>query len=206
MICLFTGTPGSGKSLHVAQIISDTLRYKDMYVVTNIPVNLNLFKKNRRDRYYYYNNSELTPGVLKNVSKSYFDKHGGKIKEDKILVIIDEAQLLFNARTWNAQGRSEWNEFFTIHRHLGLKIILVCQFDQMLDKQIRYLVEYQYIHRKLTNFGWRGWLLILLSAGRRFSCVKYWYPIREKLGLNLFYCNRRFFKIYDTYMLFDSKI
>lgn len=204
MINLYTGTPGSGKSMHVAQVISDIIRYQDKYVVTNIPINLNCFKEKKRSKYFYLSNSDLTPDKLKEISKLYFDKHDGKIKESKIIVIIDEAQLLFNARTWNAKGRTEWNEFFTLHRHLGIDFILVCQFDAMLDKQIRYLIEYQYIHRKLSNFGIRGWVLILLSLGRRFACVKTWYPMKEHISTSLLYCKRRMFKIYDTYMLFDK--
>lgn len=204
MISLYTGTPGSGKSMHVAQVISDIIRYQDRYVVTNIPINLDLFKEKKRSKYFYLSNSELSPQKLKDISKLYFDKHNGKIKESKIVVIIDEAQLLFNARTWNAAGRSDWNEFFTLHRHLGIDIILVCQFDSMLDKQIRYLIEYQYVHRKLSNFGIRGWVLILLSFGRRFACVKNWYPMKEHISTSLLYCKRHIFKLYDTYMLFDD--
>lgn len=205
MISIYNGTPGSGKSMHVAQDISDIIRYQDKYIVTNIPINIELFPEKKRHKYFYLKNSDLTPAKLKEISNLYFESHKGKIREGRIKVIIDEAQLLFNARTWNAPDRKEWNEFFTLHRHLGIDFILVCQFDQMLDKQVRYLIEYQYIHRKLTNFGWKGILLFILSLGRRFSTVKYWYPIHEKLGISLLYCKRNLFKIYDTFMLFEDE-
>ena len=35
MVELYSGTPGSGKSLHLAQIIYDTLKYTDKLVITN---------------------------------------------------------------------------------------------------------------------------------------------------------------------------
>ena len=82
--------------------------------------------------------------------------------EDSILLIIDEAQMLFNPRDWNAKDRIEWLKFFQVHRHFGFSIILVSQSDMMLDKQIRALIEYEEIHRKVSNYGIRGYLLMLL--------------------------------------------
>ena len=39
MIYLYSGTPGSGKSLHAAQQIYEALHVKKMLVITNFPVN-----------------------------------------------------------------------------------------------------------------------------------------------------------------------
>ncbi len=49
-------------------------------------------------------------------------------------MIIDEAQLLFNARDWTVKGRERWTWFFTMHRHFGFFILLCAQFDRMLDR------------------------------------------------------------------------
>lgn len=204
MISLYNGTPGSGKSLHLASLIKTQLKYRNKWIVTNVPINVENIKGHKRGRYIYLDDIELNPNNLQTISNSYFA--GKKLEESKLILIIDECQLMFNAREWNKPGRADWLKFFTLHRHLGYDIILVCQFDNMLDKQIRSLVEYQYIHRKVTNMGWRGYLLFFLTLGRRFCIVKYWYPIKEKLETQLLYCNRKLFKLYDTYMLFDDSL
>ena len=97
-------------------------------------------------------------------------------------MVIDECQLMFNARDWNAKGRADWLEFFTLHRHLGYRIILIAQFDRMIDRQVRSLIEYEYIHRKVSNFGIYGKIISLFSLGNLFVSVKIWYPMKEKVG------------------------
>lgn len=44
MIYLYSGTPGSGKSLHQASDIYYDLKY-NRPVITNYPININIFKK-----------------------------------------------------------------------------------------------------------------------------------------------------------------
>lgn len=203
MISLYTGTPGSGKSLHLAREIRDIVKYKNKWVISNIPINMDKIKGRHRGKFIYLSEIDLTPERLIQISFEFF---GNKPpKEGQLLIVVDECQLMFNAREWNCKGRSDWLKFFTLHRHLGYDIILVCQFDTMIDKQIRCLVEYQFVHRKLKNMGWRGYILMLCSLGRKFAVIKYWYPMREKLGTSLLYADRRLFKIYDTYMLFSSQ-
>lgn len=204
MISLYNGTPGSGKSLHLASVIRDYVKYKNKWVVTNVPINVGNIKGRKRGKYIYLDDIEMTPDSLQSISNSYFSDK--PLKEGCILLIIDECQLMFNAREWNKPGRSDWLKFFTLHRHLGYDIILVCQFDQMIDKQIRSLVEYQFQHRKLLNMGWRGYILFFISFGRRFCVVKYWYPMKDKISTQLLYCNKSLFKLYDTYMLFDDSL
>ena len=40
---------------------------------------------------------------------------------------------------------------FSQHRKLGYRVILIAQFDRMLDRQIRSVLEYEYIHRKVRT-------------------------------------------------------
>lgn len=202
MIYLFTGTPGSGKSMHVAKVISDTLNYQDKYIVTNIPINLDYFSQNCRSKFFTFDFDQHDFSYLQNISRDYYSKHNNKLRESRIKLIIDEAQLYFNSRTWNDKSRSAWNRFFTLHRHLGYDIYFVCQYEDMLDKQIRFLVEYQFVHRKILSMGWRGFIVFLLSFGRRFACIKYCHYNNQKLGTSMLYCSRHLFKIYDTFQLF----
>lgn len=148
-------------------------------------------------------NGELDPDGLVAFSRTYFA--GRPCKEDSILLVIDEAQLLFNARDWSVRGRDRWNWFFTMHRHFGFFIILCAQFDRMLDRQVRGLIEYEYIHRKVNNMGWKGVFLscLLLSPTNLFVKVKIWYPMKEKVGSEFFQCRKRYYSIYDTFALLD---
>lgn len=203
MIDLYTGTPGSGKSLHLAdKIIWATKMHK--YVIGNFPVYL---KKNKQ-YYIYKDNSELTVQFLIDFYHDLRIKKGREIGEDEILLIIDECQIMFNAREWGQSDRAEWIKFFTQHRKLGYHVILVAQFDLMIDKQLRSLVEYQHIHRKVSNFGWRGWLLCaLMLSPRLFVDVIIWYPMREKTSSEFFRFHFRNARIYDTkstFEIFDS--
>lgn len=198
MISLYSGTPGSGKSLHCARTIQNWSRL-GYPVIGNFPVNLSRFK---RAEYTYRPNDQLTPKFLIEYSRQRF---GDKApRESSILLVIDECQLLFNAREWQHSGRAQWLSFFTQHRKLGYDIILIAQFDRMIDRQIRSLIEYEYIHRKMSNFGWQGKLLSLFFGGKTFIAVKMWYPLHERLGSELFHARKNLYRIYDSYATFDD--
>jgi zona occludens toxin len=196
MIFLYSGTPGSGKSLHAAQIIINGLKHKRP-IICNFDISKNV---KGREYFTYKDNEQLTPEYLMQYSRDYFkDK---KIQEDKILLIIDECQMLFNAREWSVFNRKAWLKFFTTHRHYGYCIVLVAQFDRMIDRQIRSLIEYEYIHRKLSNFGWRGMMLNIIFGGKTFVAVKSWYPLKEKVGSEFFHARKKLYRIYDSYQTF----
>lgn len=200
MIYLYSGTPGSGKSLHSAQVIYSRLRISKN-VVANFEINTQNIKKCKGD-FFCVNNLDLsTPQILRTYSDAYFYNH--KFKEGKLLAIIDESQILFNARSWNARGRDDWLNFLSNHRKYGFDIILIAQFDRMLDRQIRSLIEYEYIHRKVSNFGLGGKVLSILSAGNMFVSVKMWYPLKERIGCEFFRANKKYYSIYDSYNRFD---
>ena len=198
MIDLYTGTPRSGKSLHAAQRICMRSRFGEP-VIANFPCDLSQYKK---ANFTFISNHKLTPEFLIQYSRNFFGDQ--PVKEGAILLVIDEAQLLFNAREWQHRGRQNWLQFFTLHGKLGYDIILISQMDRMIDKQLRGLVEYEYVHRRLANFGWRGLLLRLFSLGGQFISVKVWYPMNEKLSQEIFRLSKKVYSIYDTHLLFDA--
>lgn len=203
MIKLFSGTPGSGKSLHTAEKIYYALR-AGRPVICNFDINLGFVQGRRKKplQFVYKPNDEITPAWLMQFSAQYFASH--RMREEWLLLVLDEAQLIFNAREWDAKGRKEWLSFFTQHRKYGYEIILVAQFDRMLDRQIRSLIEYEFIHRKVSNFGVWGWMFSAVFLGKLFVSVKMWYPLRERVGAEWFVCKRRFFRLYDTYKNFGA--
>lgn len=203
MIYLYTGTPGSGKSLDTARMIKGQLALKHP-VICNFPINV---KEVRNPSLFQYRpNEELTVDYLTNFAKDYFGNK--RVRESQITLVIDECQMLFNARDWSKGDRAGWNKFFQIHRHFGFDVVLVTQFDSMIDKQIRSLVEYEIVHRKISNYGWRGYLLqLLFFAPSLFVRVKVWYPMKEKVDSTFFRGNKKLFKLYDTFALsFDDEV
>lgn len=202
MIELYTGTPGSGKSLHAAETIYWRLK-AGRPVICNFEIEPG-YVKGYKSNFFYCPNDKLTPEVLYDFSKAYFAESGNTYKEDSILLVIDECQLLFNARAWSRTDRSGWLSFFTQHRKYGYLVILVAQNDRMLDRQVRSLVEYEEVHRKVSNFGIFGAFLKAIFHKEVFFAVRRWYPLKERVDLYMFVPRKRYFCLYDTRALFDS--
>ena len=202
MITLYSGTPGAGKSLHLASRLYHWMQYKNAPIIGNFHCDFSAIKK-QKGSFLYLDNSELTPERLLWFSKNYSDYVCRRVREGEILLVIDEAQLLFNSREWVKSDRAEWCSFFTQHRKLGYEVVLVAQFDRMLDRQIRSLIEYEWIHRKVSNFGTKGKIISSFCGGRLFVAVKVWYPLKEKVGSEFFFYRKKFSDIYDTYALFS---
>lgn len=74
---------------------------------------------------------------------------GQRIKEGTARLYIDEAQLLFNSRNW----KDNWGfiEFLTQHRKLGWDVYIIAHAAEMIDKQIRDLIEFEYRLRNLQK-------------------------------------------------------
>jgi zona occludens toxin (predicted ATPase) len=201
-VTLYTGTPGSGKSYHV---ISDVMYYLSMGkpVIANFPLNFFSIKNERkREKYqslfHYVTNNQITVEFLVDFSKEYFrDK---KIRGSQILLVIDEAQLMFNSREYAKPDRMKFVSFFSQHRKLGYEVILVAQYDRMLDRQIRAVVEYEKLHRKLNNYRW-FWILPFTV----FTVTTFWYGIRERTGqVDVIIYNPFKARLYNTFALFEG--
>lgn len=199
-IYLYSGTPGSGKSLHAAREIYENLKYHKRPVIANFPINP---ETKGYENFRYYDNSELTPDVLMDYSEQFWSVN--PFKEDRILLVLDECQLLFNSREWNQNGRISWLQFFSQHRKFGYLIIFIAQFDRMIDRQIRSLIEYEYIHRRMGNFGAAGKAVTIVTAGELFVCVKLFYPLKEKVGTEYFKGHKKYFNIYNSYGTFNRQ-
>lgn len=198
MIYLYSGTPGSGKTLHA---VSDMLRHNDKGwpVLSNFQLN-RVFVRNS-DRMMWADNSELTPAMLEQYATCYWYSEGGRVQENRILLVVDECQLIFNARAW--QKNSPWISFFTQHRKMGYRVILIAQQREMIDKQVRAVLEYEYKHRVLANAGLWGSVLGFV-LGSRFLYRKELAQVRAvgkgmSLGWQMGYYGKRVFRAYDTF-------
>lgn len=193
MIYLYSGTPGSGKSYHAAADIYYRLhrgkksnRYR---VIANFPVNTS------SPYFRYVDNSDLTDRYLMNYARLH---HVPGI-EGQTLVVIDEAQIIFNSRSWQSDGtsRMEWIKFFTQHRKLGFDFILIAQNDRMIDRQIRCLIEYEISHMKMGNY-------FRFLPFTVFLAVNHWYGQKMKLSHEMILYRKKIAKLYDTMMTFSG--
>ena len=135
MIWLYSGTPGSGKSLHATKVAVQQLRF-GRNVIANFILNLKDVKGIKGD-FLYVPDEDITVSFLYEYALA-FHKKG---KEAQTYLIIDEAGRLFNPRDFGAPNRRDWCKFFSLHRHLGFNVILVSQNDRLIDRQIRYQIE-----------------------------------------------------------------
>lgn len=204
MIYFYSGTPGSGKSLHVARDIYFRLNRNKKYpnVIANFMINEKMIK-NKKANFIYKDNSDLTVTFL----LDYALKNHTAGKENQTLVVVDEASVIWNSREWQKadtrHNRMDWLKFFVQHRKLGYNFIIISQTDRQIDRQIRSLFEYEIKHRKVNNFKIGKLLPVPI-----FACVSYWYGVNERLGVEFFTYRRKWGKFYDSYGTFelDSKL
>lgn len=194
MVILYTGTPGSGKSYHATDIVHTATKRK-INIIANFVIKLPV---KSQPYFFFVDNKQLT---VKNLL-AFYKEHHVDDKEGQTIIIIDEAATKFNARNDKMKDRDDWIQFFSQHRKLGFDIILITQNDRMLDRQIRSNIEYHYIHRKLTNFGIKGFVIKFIMH-KDFVCVRQWYVIKERIGVDYFRIKKKIASSYDTFSLFD---
>lgn len=91
MISLYSGTPGSGKSLHAAMIVRANLRFYRP-VIGTFHINNNAVK-NPKFEYVYYPINKLDPKDLVAYAKKNLPKK--KILRVVFFLVIDECQRIF---------------------------------------------------------------------------------------------------------------
>jgi len=203
MITLYSGTPGSGKSLHASKEIQRQLGFK-RNVIANFPINMDMVtKKGKRKtgRFTYRRNDELTVPFLIAYAKQFHKT----TKEGQTVIVIDEAGTMFNSREYNSPDRKQWLDFFATHRHYGYDFILIAQHSQQIDRQVRYKIEYDVVHRKANNFKTIGLMLSLFKV-HTFVAIRYFYAMRnERISAEFFRYRKKDSKLYDTMMLFGGE-
>ncbi|MEG1893081.1 MAG: zonular occludens toxin domain-containing protein [Clostridia bacterium] len=198
MIYLYSGTPGSGKSLHATKKIIQYLRL-GRRVIANYPLNLTAFHLGIKERKFLYkDNTDITPDLLIAYSHKYL-KPG---LEGQCVLVLDECAIMFNCRDINRNDRAKWITFFQQHRKLGYNVILICQFDRMLDRQIRCFIEYEIVHRKLNSAGTVGLLLSLFGI-KLFMAIEKWYGVKMLTGRETFTVSKKICNAYNSYSLFQ---
>lgn len=202
MITLYSGTPGSGKSYHAARDIMQRFN-RGGGLIANFPVSIPDGVKPKKElRFSYWDNSEITTSRLAAYAAQYHQLG----VEGQTLVVIDEAQVIFNCREFKAADRLEWVKFFSQHRKLGFDVLLIAQNDRMIDRQIRMLIETEVRHRKLNNYGAGGFLLSLFTGRSTwFIALTYWYGGNKlMMDRQMIRYSSKVASVYDSYRLFDT--
>lgn len=217
MISFYSGTPGSGKSLHVAILIEDWLQ-RGKNVIANFEFRDDLVKKSwRHDKgqYLYFPDSQIMDESLDPVScftgfaQNFHsaDKYGS-ILESQTLLVFDEGGVLFNSRDWQTRYRRRWLWFFSQHRKFGFDIVIISQNERQIDRQVRANFEYEYTHKRVGNFKKFGRFIEIISLSKVFCYVIKWYGIKGQDGrvhAEFFRGTKKYYRLYNTTKIFGVK-
>ena len=209
MISLYSGTPGSGKSLDVAGVIYEGYKIDNKNFILNFEYDFDRIKRLKRKTSVgvCLDNSQLTIEYLVDFAeKNHKKDRAGRMIEGQTVIVIDEAQILFNSRSWQSFRRNDWITFFTQHRKLGYDVILVSQFDRLLDRQIRALIEYDVKHKNAANYKLAGKILGFLTGNKIFVAVTYWYGQKEKCNARFFIGRKKIYTLYNSYKMFADGV
>lgn len=207
-IHVYTGTPGSGKSLHAASDIRFELtRRYPRPVIANFqlsptaPVDFEV----RQENYHYIPNEDMSASSITSIAEDYWSNSDRVFQEDYITLILDECQLLFNSRLWSQSSRMQYLEFLSQSRKYGIKVILIAQATKMIDNQFRMLIEVEHNHRRITSMGPVGSIIAAPLRGRLFLVVRYLYQCNERLGMSVFRGSKKDMMMYDSYARFQRQ-
>lgn len=200
-IDLYSGVPGSGKSLLCTYNMIDMLLERKN-VIANYPIDTGYFAgKKRVGKFFYIPTDKITVPFLVAFAKYNHNMH---LRKSQTVVIFDEAEIKFNSRLFDSADRLNWIFFLANHRHFGYDIWLCAQSDRMIDRQIRDLIQTEYKCRAITSFGFSGKCVSLVCGGL-FCAVGYDHATRTKFLLPHYYrLHKRKAKVYDTMRMFEG--
>lgn len=208
MIEVYSGTPGSGKSLHAANEVRFQLnRRTPRPVLANFELAADAPVK-RRDFFRFVRNEDITPSLLKTFADDFWSKNDIPFREEYITLVLDECQLIFNSRLWAQSDRLSFLEFLSQSRKYGYHIILIAQNINMIDNQFRMLCEFDVNHRNVRFLPGIGGFLGLVTGNRVFLTVTYLIQNgknKERIGSRWYISSDRDRAMYDSYARFASR-
>lgn len=202
MIQIYTGTPGSGKSLHLAKDIHFWLKM-GINIIANFEINKEYVKK-CKGKFTFVETEDITVKFLQRYALENHDFISRQ--EFQTQIIIDECSDIFNCRDFSRKDRPEWLKFFRQHRKYRYDILLTTQDDREVDRQIRNKIEEEVKHRKLNNFGIIGTMMSMLSLNKLklFVAIKFWKGNAQRTGVDYFIYRKKYGELYDTFKIFSD--
>jgi len=210
VITLVDGTPGGGKTYAAMRFIADAVA-RGKVVATNCQLKpdwpTRVAKENPIRRVIPYaaarRGEQYLPRVFisEDLDELFRVRTPGS-GEGRALMVLDEAHRWMNSRMWNAQGtnRQQVIDWMTAHRHYGFDVVLLTQYVDMIDKQVRHLIEYRTRVRNLKRER---------IAGVRVFPFNFFVAVTELEGskakrrqkTDFYLLNRRIRGMYDTHAL-----
>ncbi len=222
MIDLWTGTPGSGKSLHMAHQIKDDLRWgKNVISTSAIDTKLcfmsgfaewlfnltkgkiRLYKPDKREHnFHYIDIKDITPDYL----YEFAARHHKFGKEHQTIVYLDECVAIFSPTVLTEKVWNEWDTFFRKHRHIGYDVVLIPQSPRLISRKVKEYAEHEVKHYNRKNHGLFG-LFLSLVLGSLFSYSVCWRGTREApLSQGFFMYKPLYGQMYNSYCMFDETL
>ncbi len=157
---LYYGKVGDGKSYHVVanEILPAVRDGRKMYVYMDglNPRRVGQFAGRNANVVLWDNVDEVREACQLEVD----DREGVGLRVDRgSLIVVDEAQLVWDAREWQKTGKQAL-AFFEYHRHFGLDVVLITQSPGRLDKGLVRLSN-ECLHVKNLRF-------LSAALGRRY--------------------------------------
>lgn len=211
MIQVFEGRIGSGKSYNAVLQLAEHLAC-GLTACTNIHINWDGMKALCLSKW----GVEIQDGQfisLVGVELAEFHKITPKGSPGApVLVVLDEAQMEWNARDWNKTSR-EMLLFLTLSRHQDTDIVFISQSALNIDKQFMRLVQYIWRFRDLRSMkipglglGWSQVLQVLsfgIHSGEMILAVKFDYDGRTVYDREFLTLDKRVFGAYESKCMKD---
>jgi len=123
--------------------------------------------------------------------------------QDPILVVLDEAQMFWNARDWatTAKEGGDMLSFLTQSRKAGVDLFIISQDENNIDKQFHRLAQFTVTARNMSHMA-------VPVFGIRLKGVVTYTWVENKAGnqfkLEWWVIDKRLFKCYKTESFLDS--
>lgn len=212
MIDIYTGTPGSGKSLNAVKKVMTRLLMRRR-VLLNFEVTIpKTLQKRMREPIIWDNSMILIENFVDFAQRRHKKNRKGRVYEHQTLVVIDECQLLFDKDMLTPESRKQWKWFFTQHRKMGYDFLLITQHIDCVDATIRKLLERETMHFKLENNpSTKMWMLLMWTIFKLlgitlFISVTRWikFDIKMFRKTSFFTYQKWLEDVYNTSNMFDS--
>lgn len=147
---IVTGALGSGKTLLMVEEAMEFLALGGE-VMTNIPLRLDPIEKWMRDSRGRIMDRKRVHFIGQTTARGF-----EKIARRGSMLVLDEAALDFNSRDWKARNDTELG-FMVLCRKLKIHLLMGSQMRELVDKQMRDLMQYRIECRNLAQYAlWAG--------------------------------------------------
>jgi len=159
-LIMVTGPLGAGKSFYGIRKAAEAIE-SGKFVVTNFAMTEGWTERVANRNAFRWLLGRRRRRLAERWARNYYRVHDlselirvrarGR-DEGRMVVVIDEAHVFMNARTWRDEERMKLVEWASASRKLGADVYLITQDLQSLDRQVRDRLTYHVTLRNLKQF------------------------------------------------------